>query len=350
LQIGMVVTGSTIPANTTITEIVDEATIRISNPYDEFAFFDNTAVTFGAAAERKLTLTGENQGNNTLSAVIPNASDGGMVGLTKSGGGKWIVTAANTFTGTTNVNAGTLLVNNAGGSGTGTGQVNVNSGGTLGGTGAIGGAVAVNSGGHLAPGASIESLNVGGALTFAAGSILDFELATPGTSDLINATLANGLNIAGGTLNLTNAGGLAAGTYTLIDYAGILTGTVDNILFGTVPGGFSYDLVDNGSVINLLVTTAGPTNDADFNNDGTIDAADYAAWRKFNPRLTGATETTGDADGDGDNDDTDYAEWVENFGEASPGGGGSGIVPEPSSIALFSFAVVLFCIRPRRGQ
>ena len=95
--------------------------------------------------------------------------------------------------------------------------------------------------------------------------------------------LLNGLTINGGTVNLTNAGGLAAGTYTLIDYAGTITGTVDNLLFGSVPGGFGFDLVDTGSVINLLVSAA-PTNDADFNNDGTINAADYPAWRKFNPK------------------------------------------------------------------
>ena len=43
--------------------------------------------------------------------------------------------------------------------------------------GAITGAVTVNSGAHIAPGASIESLDVG-SLTLAAGSILDFELDT----------------------------------------------------------------------------------------------------------------------------------------------------------------------------
>jgi autotransporter-associated beta strand protein len=341
-QTAGIMTGATITR-------VDPNEVEISLAVGEFAFYNDTTLTFGPAPERKLTLTGGNSGNNTLASVIANASDGGVVGVTKTGGGKWIITAANTYTGTTDVNAGTLLVNNASGSGTGTGAVNVNSGGTLGGTGSIGGAVVVNSGGHIAPGASIESLNVGGALTLSAGSILDFELAAPGNSDLINSTLLNGLSIAGGTVNLSNLGGLAAGTYTLIDYLGTITGTVDNLVFGSVPGGFGFDLVDTGNEINLLVTSV-PTNDADFNNDGTINAADYVAWRKFNPRVSGATQVTGDADGDGDNDNTDYAEWMENFGEASPGAGGGGAVPEPSSAAIIGLIMVGFVSRSRRGR
>jgi hypothetical protein len=184
-------------------------------------------------------------------------------------------------------------------------------------------------------------------MTLETGSFLDIELGAPSNSDRINVNLLNGLTINGGTVNLTNAGGLAAGTYTLIDYAGTVTGSVDNLLFGSVPGGFGFDLVDTGSVINLLVSLT-PTNDADFNNDSTINAADYPAWRKFNPLASGATQSTGDADGDGDNDNTDYAEWIENFGEASPGGGGSGAVPEPSSAVMLSLTLIGFFVDVRR--
>src|SRR5204863_151174 len=72
--------------------------------------------------------------------------------LNKFGSGTLTLTGANTYSGGTNVNAGTVLANNATGSATGTGAVAVNAG-TLGGTGSVGGAVTVNSGGALGPGA-----------------------------------------------------------------------------------------------------------------------------------------------------------------------------------------------------
>jgi hypothetical protein len=152
--------------------------------------------------------------------------------------------------------------------------------------------------------------------------------------------LAGGTTINGGILNLFNAGGLSAGTYTLIDYAGALVGNVDNIAFGAVPSGFSFDLVDTGSLINLNVTAAA-TNDADFNNDGVVSAADYVVWRKFNPRTGTGTQATGDANGDTNVNDTDYNIWKSTFGSASPGAGsGSGAVPEPASVWLLGLAMI----------
>lgn len=57
----------------------------------------------------------------------------------------------------------------------------------------------------------------------------------------------------------------------------------------------------------------------DYNNDGTVDAADYVVWRK-----TGISGTHG------------YTVWQTNFGTTISGSGGSttGAVPEPSSLVL----------------
>ena len=79
-----------------------------------------------------------------ISALITNG------GLIKAGTGTMELTGVNTYDGGTDINAGTLLINasNAGA----IGDVNINSGGTLGGTGSIGGATTLNSGGFLSPG------------------------------------------------------------------------------------------------------------------------------------------------------------------------------------------------------
>ena len=66
--------------------------------------------------------------------------------------GTLVLEAANTYHGPTFVNGGLLLVNNTSGSGTGNGDVTVNTTGTLAGTGSIGDALTVESGGTVHPG------------------------------------------------------------------------------------------------------------------------------------------------------------------------------------------------------
>jgi autotransporter-associated beta strand protein len=198
---------------------------------------------------------GNTTGVQTFSGVI---SGGGGIRRVNAGG-TTVLTGANTYSGGTAIDGGTLLVNNASGSGTGTGAVVVNTGGTLGGTGSLSGAVTLNTGGTIAPGTSIDSLDLG-ALAVSGGT-LSFELGAPSTSDLLNVTGADSLTITSGLVDLIDAGGLGAGTYTLIDYSGtpLTNATVDLLSFQNTPGGFNYDLVDNATntTIDLVVTTLG---------------------------------------------------------------------------------------------
>lgn len=92
----------------------------------------------------------------------------GILNLTKAGSGTLILTGSNTYTGNTIVNAGTLLVNNPNGSGTGLGAVNVGTGGTLGGNGYIAGPTSVQ--GTLEPGTQSNNLTFGNSLTLASTS------------------------------------------------------------------------------------------------------------------------------------------------------------------------------------
>ncbi len=71
----------------------------------------------------------------------------------------------------------------------------------------------------------------------------------------------------------------------------------------------------------------------DYNNDGTVDAADYTVWRDSLERgtpLENETASLGMVDGE------DYAAWKANFGAVKLQGGGSvASVPEPVAVAMW---------------
>ncbi len=228
-----------------------------------------TAIQFGPAPARFLTLTGANTGNNTLAPLIGDAPPAdidaaattpevaaaeaaagyGTVGIQQAGTGKWILTGNNTYTGATNVEAGTLLIN---GNQTGGGTATVSAGATLGGNGSLPGALINN--GVVAPGTSTGTLTVNGNYVQSAGAKLAIEI-----------------------------GGTAAGAFDLLR---------------VVQG------VDTGSIAG------------DYNEDGTVNAADYTVWRDhlgqtFDLPNEGDDVSTGMVDQD------DYDFWKENFGDAN---------------------------------
>jgi fibronectin-binding autotransporter adhesin len=86
---------------------------------------NTTATAFNAAQNQSLTLTGANTDANTFAGVIADAAPG-RTAVTKAGDGRWVLTVANTYTGGTTVNAGTLEVSSAGTFGTGDVNVTVN--------------------------------------------------------------------------------------------------------------------------------------------------------------------------------------------------------------------------------
>lgn len=141
-------------------------------------------------------------GNATTAATLaaPTTAANVSGGLTKSGDGTLTLAGSNSYTGTTTVSAGTLLVN---GSLAGGAMAN---GGSLGGTGAIAGNLTVNAA-RVAPGNSPGTLTVGGLTLTGAASTFAVEIAGPAAGTeydrlVVTNTGSGAVQLGGGTLNV----------------------------------------------------------------------------------------------------------------------------------------------------
>ena len=255
------------------------------------------------------TGTGQVEGN-----ISDGTLTGGTIALRKIENGTWTLTGANTFTGATTLNAGTLRIN-APGSLHGSSTVTVNAA-TLGGDGTISGSVIVNASGRIAPGSTTGSagtLAIGGglnvtAMTTGTGKLV-FELGAPTASDKV--TVAGTFTFGTGTLGIddftfTSLSGLTAGTYKLITSGGI-SGTLDSAKLTGTLGGFNAALSLNGNDLELTLVhpfttwqslngTSGSIT-ADHDNDGVPDGVEYFLGGTSNTTgqtvLPGVTNTSG---------------------------------------------------------
>jgi fibronectin-binding autotransporter adhesin len=137
---------------------------------------------------RSLTLGGAGAGKNTVASQLTNGADAvnDVLSVTKTGAGSWVLSGANTYTGTTTVSAGSLFIN--GDQSLATGAVSVASGATLGGTGTIGGLTTLASGATLSPGASPGNLTFSQSLSFTSGANYNWQmLSATGTAGASNA-------------------------------------------------------------------------------------------------------------------------------------------------------------------
>jgi autotransporter-associated beta strand protein len=201
------------------------------------------------------TLTFNNPAQTTISGQIGESSTSILI---KLGNGELQLTGANSYTGGTLVQSGTVRINNTTGSAFGAGAVTVASGATLTGSGIISGAVQMN--GTWAPGNSpglvTVNSNVGlnGSLDMELGGVLR---ATPssggaGTYDAIN--VLGGLTIRG-TLNVVLSNDFVPSfgdSFDILQY-GQLSGDFGTVNYPALSGGLSWERTTSATAMTITV-------------------------------------------------------------------------------------------------
>lgn len=188
----------------------------------------------------------DTKADQIVSGVI--SGSGSIIRNAAAGGGRTILTGANTYAGTTTVTRGTLLLNNTSGSGTSTGAVSVATAGVLGGTGTVAGVVTVGAGGTLAPGSSIGTLTLESEPGL--GGTVFVEIDRNGGSPLADKIVFNDGATLSGTLTVTNVGLAVQSGDTFDLFDGAVGGTFATLILP--PGGLVHwktnNLVVDGTI------------------------------------------------------------------------------------------------------
>jgi autotransporter-associated beta strand protein len=203
---------------------------------------------------------GRNNLNEKFSGVIQDGGiNGGSAGsLTKIGTGTITLSHFNTYTGGTFVKRGKLVVDNSGGSGTGTGPVQVERG-TLGGKGIIEGAVTIGTGsgsgavlspGHVHGPERLSALTINSALTFNLDGA--YEAQVNSSTSMADEVAAVGVRInPGAQFSFSDIGS------------------------GILPIGTTFTVINNTSVNPIVGTFSNLADGATFTSNGNTYQANY---------------------------------------------------------------------------
>jgi uncharacterized protein with beta-barrel porin domain len=256
----------------------------------------------------------------TLQGVISDGASSGT--LVKSGVGTLLLSATNTYTGATNVNAGTLRAGSAAAFGSSS-AFTVAAGatldlngfnktfGSLGGAGTVSGANSTVTG-SFTPGSGTPgtSMAIVGNLAFQSGALYLVQL-NPATSSF--ASVTGTATLTGTTVNASFANGsYVAQKYTILTATGGVSGTFNGVTNTNLPTGFtstlSYDGNDAFLNLALVMSSNLSTNQQNvanaltsfFNTNGSIPAVfggltPAGLTQASGETATGTQQTTFDA-------------------------------------------------------
>ena len=266
--------GHAIPDSSGVT--IDNGGLLFVGANETIGSLSGAGAIRGASAGTTGLTTGANNISTSFSGSIADLG-AAKIALTKTGTGNFILSGANTYSGSTTVDGGTLSVNGSIANST----VTVSPGGTLGGGGTVGDTTI--NGGTLAPGNSIGTLTVQGNLVFTSAATYLVEVS-PSSADRTNVTGV--ATLGGATVRATFAAGTTyvARRYTIINATGGVSGAF-GLAATNLPQGFlsslSYDA--NNAYLNLtlnFVPSTGPSapnfgNRLTGNQQGVANALNY---------------------------------------------------------------------------
>lgn len=263
-----------------------------SAPNDRFWGTSSTSNTDYVKNTKTIPIGGSNS-SFTISGALPDGYDAGSTStvsnnaLTKSGSGTLTLSAANTYTGITNISAGTLTF----------GATNAIPSGATG----VQSAVTIN-GGTLSTGASSAGFSCGtatypmGILTVGAsgGTIA---LAATSSSQRLYFANSSGATWGGGTLNITGwAGSIGStGTNGKIYIGGgigaLIAGQLSKITFSGITGSTGAMLMSDGELVPAALPTI--TSFSASPNNGTSTTGYIGSTVTITgTNFTGATKVT----------------------------------------------------------
>jgi autotransporter-associated beta strand protein len=205
---------------------------------------------------RKLTVGRNNQNTKFSGSIQDGGANGGIGGsLAKTGTGEVVLARTNKYTGGTIITRGHLTVNNQGGSGTGSGPVQVN-GGFLSGFGTITGVVNVGNG-------------------VAAGALLlPGTAGTPGSLTINNNLTFNPLSTYECVLDRTIPAVGKVNALGVMIHSGVTFEFVDRTV-GTLTPGVVFIAINNISANPIGGTFANLADGATFSSGGNTFKANY---------------------------------------------------------------------------
>jgi len=245
-------------------------------------------LTFSNTSARYLISTGTGNGSLTLAAPtgrpvidvagIHEIATGisGSHGLQKTGLGTLVLSGSSSYTGGTEVAAGSLLVN-----GTVNGGLDVASGATLGGSGSVFGTVSILSGGTFSPGNS-PGIFSATELVLAGSTLMEID-GTAGAGVIGGHDLTNisGLLTYGGTLLIDFGPAITAAfpdntSFNLFDF-GSQTGFFDSITTAS-DGSFYSGLTFTGSGDVRRATAGNQTLEFTYSTGNLVIVPEPSAW------------------------------------------------------------------------